>query len=67
MNNYFHPSLIIDSLDASNGTVYTSEPFQNAFIINGAFSGELTVSINKQDMDLSISFYEQMADGRFFS
>ena len=66
MNNYFHPSLIIDSLDASNGTVYTSEPFQDDFIINGAFSGELTAAINKRDMDLSISFYEQMADGKYF-
>jgi len=66
MNNYFHPSLIIDSLDASNGTVYTSEPFQDDFIINGAFSGELTAAINKRDMDLSLSFYEQLADGRYF-
>lgn len=66
MNNYFHPSLIIDSLDASNGTVYTSEPFQDDFIINGAFTGEIVASINKKDMDLSISFYEQLADGRYF-
>lgn len=66
MNNYFHPSLIIDSLDASNGTVYKSEPFQDDFIINGAFTGELVAAINKRDMDLSISFYEQMADGRYF-
>jgi len=66
MNNYFHPSLIIDSLDASNGTVYKSDPFQDDFIINGAFTGELAAAINKRDMDLSISFYEQMADGRYF-
>jgi len=66
MNNYFHPSLIIDSLDASNGTVYLSEPFQNDFIITGAITGELVAAINKRDMDLSISFYEQMVDGRYF-
>jgi hypothetical protein len=66
MNNYFHPSLIIDSLDASNGTVYASEPFQDEFIINGAFTGELVAAITKRDMDLSISFYEQLADGRYF-
>lgn len=66
MNNYFHPSLIIDSLDASNGTVYSSEPFQGDFIITGAITGELVTAINKRDMDLSISFYEQMADGRYF-
>jgi len=66
MNNYFHPSLIIDSLDASNGTVYKSEPFEDEFIINGAFTGELAAVINKLDMDLSMSFYEQLADGRYF-
>lgn len=66
MNNYFHPSLIVDSLDASNGTVYASEPFQDDFIINGAFTGELVAAINKRDMDISISFYEQLADGRYF-
>jgi len=66
MNNYFHPSLIIDSLDASNGTVYKSDPFQDNFNINGAFTGKLTVAINKRDMDLSLSFYEQLANGRYF-
>lgn len=66
MNNYFHPSLIIDSLNASNGTVFMSELFENDFMINGAFTGELAVEINKHDMDLSISFYELMADGRYF-
>jgi len=29
-------------------------------------SGKLVADINKKDMDLSISFYEQMADGRYF-
>ncbi|MGF1671641.1 MAG: CocE/NonD family hydrolase [Balneolaceae bacterium] len=66
MNNYFHPSLIIDSLDASNGTVYMSDFFEEDFVLNGAFSGQLAAEINKHDMDLSISFYEQMENGRYF-
>jgi len=66
MNNYFHPLLIIDSLDANNGTVYISKAFEKDFVISGAFTGELTAATNKRDMDLSISFYEQMADGRYF-
>ncbi len=37
MNNYFHPSLVIDSLDASNGIVYSTDTFGKDFIINGAF------------------------------
>ncbi len=66
MNNYFHPMLIIDSLDASNGLVYSSGKFPEAFIFNGAFTGRLSVSTNKKDMDISISFYEQTEDGRYF-
>ena len=66
MNNYFHPSLVIDSLDASNGIVYSTDPFRKDFIINGAFTGQLSVEINKRDMDISISFYEQTADDKYF-
>lgn len=66
MNNYFHPSLIIDSLDASNGTVYMTDVFDQDFIINGAFSGQLKVEINKYDLDLSISFYEHKENGTYF-
>lgn len=66
MNNYFHPTLIIDSLDASNGVVFITKPFENNFIINGAFTGELFVETNKRDMDISISFYEQTQEGKYF-
>src|SRR5690606_13675377 len=52
MNNYFHPMLIIDSLDASNGLVFSSGKFPESFILNGAFTGRLSVSTNKEDMDL---------------
>lgn len=66
MNNYFHPTLIIDSLDASNGVVFSTSPFENDFIINGAFTGKLIAETNKRDMDVSISFYEQTSDGKYF-
>lgn len=66
MNNYFHPTLIIDSLDASNGVVFSTEVFEKEFSINGAFKGELFVETNKRDMDISISFYEQTSDGKYF-
>jgi len=29
-------------------------------------TGELSVEINKRDMDISLSFYEQRADGKYF-
>lgn len=66
MNNYFHPTLIIDSLDASNGVVFSTGVFEREFSINGAFKGELFVETNKRDMDISISFYEQTSDGKYF-
>ena len=48
MNNYFHPSLVIDSLDASNGIVYHTDPFEESFILSGAFTGNLIAEINKK-------------------
>ena len=66
MNNYFQPTLIIDSLDASNGIVYESDVFDEDVIISGAFDGKLTVETNKKDFDLSISFYEKMPSGKYF-
>jgi uncharacterized protein len=66
MNNYFHPSLIVDSLEAGHGVVFISDPVEADFLINGAFSGALLAKINKYDMDISISFYEQTPEGKYF-
>lgn len=65
-NNYYTPNIINDSLDASNGLVFMTEPFDEMFSINGSFVGQLNASINKRDMDVSIAFYELMPDGKYF-
>lgn len=65
-NNYFTPSIIFDTLDASNGLVFTTKPFQNSFTINGSFTGNLWATINKKDMDISLALYELMPDGKYF-
>lgn len=65
-NNYFTSNIINDSLMISNGLVFTTEPFSEAFSINGTFSGQINASINKRDMDVSIAFYELMPDGKYF-
>lgn len=65
-NNYFTPFIINDSLDASNGKVFISEPFKESISINGAFSGRLNFIINKKDMDVSIALYEVMPNGKYF-
>lgn len=65
-HNYYTPSIVFDSLDASNGIVYTSNTFNADFSINGSFVGQLYASINKKDMDISMALYEQQADGKYF-
>lgn len=65
-NNYYTPEIIFDTLDASNGLVFSTEPFQKEFNINGSFTGNLCATINKKDMDVSLALYELMPDGRYF-
>lgn len=65
-NNYYTPEIIFDTLDASNGLVFTTEPFQKEFTINGSFTGNLWATINKKDMDVSLALYELMPEGRYF-
>lgn len=65
-NNYYTPEIIFDTLDASNGLVFTTDIFQKEYIVNGSFSGNLWVSINKKDMDVSMALYEKMENGKYF-
>ena len=65
-NNYFTPSILLDQLDSSNGLVFETAPFDQAFSIDGAFAGRLVATIDKHDMDVSIAFYQQMPDGKYF-
>jgi uncharacterized protein len=65
-NNYFTPAIIFDTLDASNGLVFSTKPFEKEFSINGSFEGSLITAINKKDMDISMAFYELMPDGKYF-
>jgi len=65
-NNYYTPNIIFDTLDASNGLVFTTNPFDKEFSINGSFTGSLLASINKKDIDISMALYELMPDGKYF-
>jgi putative CocE/NonD family hydrolase len=47
-------------------TLFVSQPFEAPTVISGAFTGELAVVINKKDLDLSVTVYEAMPDGRLF-
>ncbi|ULQ55213.1 CocE/NonD family hydrolase [Flavihumibacter rivuli] len=65
-NAYYTPEIIFDSLDQSNGLVFTTAPFEYEFSINGSFTGNLFASINKKDMDVSLALYELLPDGKYF-
>lgn len=65
-NNYYTPEIIFDTLDESNGLVFTTQSFQKEFSINGSFTGSLWATINKKDMDVSMALYELMPNGRYF-
>ena len=65
-NNYYSPTIIIDTLDASNGLVFKTMTFDEEFSINGSLTGNLFATINKKDMDISMSLYELMPNGKYF-
>ena len=67
-NNYNFPDPIIqDQLVMPNGFAFATAPLKTPLELSGAFSGQLSVMINKKDFDYSVTFYEKMPDGRFFA
>lgn len=65
-NNYFTPEIVFDTLDVSNGLIFTTAPFEAGFSMNGSFTAHLFATINKKDMDISLALYEQLPDGSYF-
>ena len=65
-NNFFTPEIIFDTLDASNGLTYFSEPLEKEFSVNGSFFGNLYATINHKDMDISLALYELWPNGKYF-
>ncbi len=56
---------ITRSLAPRHGTIFISEPLSKAIEFNGVFSGRLDFTVNKVDVDLSVAFYELLADGSY--
>jgi uncharacterized protein len=57
--------ILSDSIDVPNTIPFISNRFDKAFDINGAFLGNISVSINKKDMDLLINLYELTPDNKY--
>ena len=66
-NNDYYPYPIIEQrTDTANGLFFISEPISEPVSIDGMFEGELKFSINKKDMDIGVTLFEIMPDGRYF-
>jgi len=66
-NNDYYPFPIIEQqTDTTSGLFFISEPLTEPVSIDGMFEGQLKASINKRDMDLGVTLFEVMPDGRYF-
>lgn len=45
--------------------IFESDVFESSFEINGSFTGNLKVSINKKDMDIILTAYEKLSSGMY--
>ena len=66
-NEYYPVPIIRKTLDRSTGLFFITKPFDKPVSVNGMFSGVLKAIINKKDMDVGLTLYELMPDGRYFS
>ena len=66
-NNDYYPFPIIEQrTDTTNGLFFISEPVSEPVSVDGMFEGDLKASINKKDMDIGVTLFEIMPDGRYF-
>jgi putative CocE/NonD family hydrolase len=66
-NNYYYPAPVIaDTLDPGGGFAYVTEPLAGPVEVSGVLTGDLRVTINKKDFDVSVVLYEVLPDGRLF-
>ena len=66
-NFHYYPAPIVQGpLSYVTESIFISEPFEAPTVISGAFTGDLTVVINKKDFDLGVTVYEAMPDRKLF-
>lgn len=52
-------------LDTRNAFLFTTPPLDREMELVGAFTGRFDITINKRDVDLSITLFEHRADGQY--
>jgi putative CocE/NonD family hydrolase len=65
-SDYYPDPIIRDEINTNSGFSFVSDLIENPVLVNGSFSGELKVTINKRDFDFGVTLYEVLPDGRFF-
>ncbi len=58
---------ISKTLGVAEGFSFATEVFEEDVELSGAFQGAFEIAINKKDFDCNILWYEQTAEGDFFS
>ena len=53
-------------LDRHNGVAYVGDVLPDGTEVSGLLHGRLAFTVNKRDVDLGVSLYEQTADGQYF-
>lgn len=62
-----YPSPIVQKkLEYVTELLFVTEPFERPTVISGSFDGVLDVTINKKDVDLTVTVYEEQPDGTLF-
>lgn len=64
-NDYYPDPIVRKELDRSSGYTFVSEPLPGPRVLAGTFSGELSIRINKRDVDLGVVLYELTAEGDY--
>src|SRR6185312_14480841 len=53
------------TLPTHNSVVYATGPLHEAIELSGEFSGQLELSVNRADVDLTLALYERLPDGSY--
>jgi putative CocE/NonD family hydrolase len=65
--NLYPGDVVLDKIDVGSGFSFVSDAFDEPTEISGVFSGVLSATINKRDMDITLAFYEITPAGEFFN
>lgn len=65
-NDYYPDPIIRKEINLNNGYSFISEPVKQTILINGSFSGQISASINKRDVDIGVTLYEVLPNGEYF-